>query len=76
MFPILDLKGRVVAFGGRVMDDSKPKYLNSPESPIFNKRRLLFAIYQALPEIRKSGRRSWSRATWMRFPCMPMVSRM
>lgn len=53
MFPILDLKGRVVAFGGRVMDDSKPKYLNSPESPIFNKRRLLFAIYQALPEIRK-----------------------
>ncbi len=53
MFPILDLRGRVVAFGGRVMDDSKPKYLNSPESPIFNKRRLLFAIYQALPEIRK-----------------------
>ncbi len=53
MFPILDLKGQVVAFGGRVMDDSKPKYLNSPESPIFNKRRLLFAIYQALPEIRK-----------------------
>lgn len=53
MFPILDLKGRPVAFGGRVMDDSKPKYLNSPETPIFNKRRLLFALYQALPEIRK-----------------------
>ena len=53
MFPILDLRGNVVAFGGRVMDDSKPKYLNSPESPIFNKRRLLFAIYQALPEIRE-----------------------
>lgn len=34
------------------MDDSKPKYLNSPESPIFNKRRLLFAIYQALPAIK------------------------
>ena len=53
MFPILDLKGHIVAFGGRVMDDSKPKYLNSPETPIFNKRRLLFALYQALPEIRK-----------------------
>lgn len=39
------------------MDDSKPKYLNSPETPIFNKRRLLFAIYQALPTIRaKIGR--------------------
>lgn len=54
MFPILDLKGRPVAFGGRVMDDSKPKYLNSPETPIFNKRRLLFALFQALPEIRKT----------------------
>lgn len=53
MFPILDLKGHIVAFGGRVMDDSKPKYLNSPETAIFNKRRLLFALYQALPEIRK-----------------------
>lgn len=53
MFPILNLKGKPVAFGGRVMDDSKPKYLNSPETPIFNKRRLLFALYQALPEIRK-----------------------
>ncbi|MEE3452115.1 DNA primase [Dialister sp.] len=53
MFPIWDLKGRIVAFGGRVMDDSKPKYLNSPETPVFNKRKLLFAIYQALPTIRK-----------------------
>lgn len=53
MFPIHDLRGHIVAFGGRVMDDSKPKYLNSPETPIFNKRRLLFALYQALPEIRK-----------------------
>lgn len=52
MFPIWNLQGKIVAFGGRVMDDSKPKYLNSPESPIFNKRRLLFAIYQALPTIR------------------------
>ncbi|MDK8253623.1 MAG: DNA primase [Dialister micraerophilus] len=53
MFPILNLKGKTVAFGGRVMDDSLPKYLNSPESVIFNKRKLLFALYQALPEIRE-----------------------
>ena len=53
MFPILNLQGKPVAFGGRVMDDGTPKYLNSPETPIFNKRRLLFALFQALPEIRK-----------------------
>ncbi len=53
MFPILNLRGKPVAFGGRVMGDGQPKYLNSPETPIFNKRRLLFALFQALPEIRK-----------------------
>lgn len=37
MFPIIDLKGNVIAFGGRVLDDSKPKYLNSPDTPIYNK---------------------------------------
>lgn len=54
MFPILNLKGKPVAFGGRVLDDSKPKYLNSPETPIFNKRKLLFALYQALPKIKET----------------------
>ena len=54
MFPILNLKGYPVAFCGRVMDDSNPNYLNSPETPIFNKRQLLFALYQALPEIRRT----------------------
>lgn len=44
MFPILDLRGNVIGFGGRVMDDSTPKYLNSPETVIFNKRRNLFAL--------------------------------
>ena len=43
IFPIYDGRDRVVGFGGRVLDDSKPKYLNSPETPIFNKRNLLFA---------------------------------
>lgn len=44
IFPIRDGRGRIVGFGGRVLDDSKPKYLNSPETPIFNKRKLLFAM--------------------------------
>lgn len=44
MFPIIDLRGNFIGFGGRVMDDSKPKYLNSPETIIFNKRKNLFAL--------------------------------
>ena len=44
MFPIIDLRGNVIGFGGRVMDDSTPKYLNSPETLIFNKRKNLFAL--------------------------------
>mgnify|MGYP004606664617 CR=1 FL=1 len=44
MFPIIDIRGNVIAFGGRVMDDSKPKYLNSPETIIFNKSRNLFGL--------------------------------
>ncbi len=44
MFPIIDVRGEVIGFGGRVMDDSKPKYLNSPETMVFNKRRNLFAM--------------------------------
>ena len=44
MFPIIDVRGNVIGFGGRVMDDSTPKYLNSPETVIFNKRKNLFAL--------------------------------
>ena len=44
MFPIIDIRGNVIGFGGRVMDDSTPKYLNSPETLIFNKRKNLFAL--------------------------------
>jgi len=44
MFPIIDLRGNVIAFGGRVMDDSLPKYLNSPDTPVFNKSHHLFAM--------------------------------
>lgn len=44
MFPIIDVRGNIIGFGGRVMDDSTPKYLNSPETSIFNKRKNLFAL--------------------------------
>jgi DNA primase len=47
MFPIHDQRGRVIAFGGRVLGDDKPKYLNSPETAIFHKGRELYGLYQA-----------------------------
>lgn len=47
MFPIRDRRGRVVGFGGRVLDDSTPKYLNSPETPIFHKGSELYGFYEA-----------------------------
>ncbi|MGX2974048.1 DNA primase [Ursidibacter arcticus] len=48
MFPIRDRRGRVIAFGGRVMGDEKPKYLNSPESATYHKGNELYGLYQAL----------------------------
>lgn len=56
MFPIRDGRSRIVGFGGRVLDDSRPKYLNSPETPIFNKRRLLFAMDLAHKAMYEEGR--------------------
>ena len=47
MFPIIDVRGSVIGFGGRVLDNSEPKYLNSSETPIFNKRKNLFALNYA-----------------------------
>lgn len=47
MFPIRDRQGRMIGFGGRALDDSTPKYLNSPETPIFHKGRELFGLYEA-----------------------------
>ena len=44
MFPIIDIRGEVIGFGGRVMDDSPPKYLNSPDTPVYNKSRNVFAL--------------------------------
>lgn len=47
MFPIRDSRGRTVAFGGRVLGDDKPKYLNSPETPVFHKSAELYGLYEA-----------------------------
>ncbi len=47
MFPIRDSRGRIIAFGGRVLGDDKPKYLNSPETPIFHKGQELYGLYEA-----------------------------
>ncbi len=53
MFPICDSRGQVCGFGGRILGDGKPKYLNSPESPIYNKSRLLFGLYQQREAMRR-----------------------
>ena len=60
MFPIRDQRGRTIGFGGRVLDDSTPKYLNSPETPVFYKGRELYGLYEA-------------RQTLKEIPCLIMV---
>ena len=52
-FPIQDRRGRTVGFGGRVLDDSSPKYLNSPESPVFHKGQELYGLYEARKSVRQ-----------------------
>ncbi len=47
MFPIRDSRGRIIAFGGRVLGDDKPKYLNSPETPVFHKGQELYGLFEA-----------------------------
>jgi DNA primase len=56
LFPIHDLRGRVVAFGGRILEEGEPKYLNSPETPIFHKGKLLYHLQAARPAMRKAER--------------------
>ncbi len=56
MFPILDVMGRHVGFGGRVLGTAEPKYLNSPDSPVFSKGKLLYALNWAKNEIRREDR--------------------
>jgi DNA primase len=54
IFPIFDVKGNMVGFGGRVFDSSHPKYLNSPESSLFHKSNLLYGLYQARETMRQT----------------------
>ncbi|MFN5599986.1 DNA primase [Gemmatimonas sp.] len=56
MFPIQDELGRHVGFGGRAMGDDQPKYLNSPESPVFQKRRTLYGLHTAKQAMRRAAR--------------------
>jgi len=55
MFPIRDIKGRTIGFGGRVLDASEPKYMNSPQSPVFDKGSVLYGIDQARGPIRAAN---------------------
>ncbi|HUP97618.1 MAG TPA: DNA primase [Usitatibacter sp.] len=55
MFPILDARGNVIGFGGRVIGEGEPKYLNSPETPLFEKGRELYGLYQARRAIRDTN---------------------
>ena len=56
MFPIRDVKGAVIGLGGRTMDDSGPKYLNSPESSVFSKGRVLYGLFEGVTVVRKERR--------------------
>lgn len=56
IFPIRDQRGRAIGFGGRVLDDSLPKYLNSPETPIFHKGRELYGLFQARHQLKDMQR--------------------
>ncbi len=53
MFPIFDIQGRVIAFGGRIIGEGEPKYLNSPESSLYSKGRQLYGLFQAKEAIRR-----------------------
>ena len=55
MFPIRNVKGECIGFGGRVLGDDKPKYLNSPETPVFSKGRELYGLFEARTALREHG---------------------
>ena len=56
MFPIHDHRGRIVGFGGRILDKGEPKYLNSPETPLFHKGRELYGLFRAREAIKRENR--------------------
>ena len=64
MFPISDRRGRIIAFGGRALGDQQPKYLNSPDTPLFHKGHVLYGLATATPAAREKGRIVAWKATW------------
>ena len=56
MFPIRNIKGQIIGFGGRVLDQGEPKYLNSPETPLFHKGSEVYGLYEARAAIKTAGR--------------------
>ena len=70
MFPIRSVRGEIIGFGGRVLDRGEPKYMNSPETPLFSKGRELYGLYQARRAIRDAGRvlalRSFGKAAFLK----------
>ena len=56
MFPIRNIKGQIIGFGGRVLDQGEPKYLNSPETPLFHKGSEIYGLYEARAAIKSAGR--------------------
>lgn len=76
MIPIMDKAGRVIAFGGRIMGDGQPKYLNSPETPLFNKRRVLYNLNNARDRLLPRGILLSAKGIWMLSPWINTVSAM
>ena len=64
IFPIANESGKVVAFGARSLDGSEPKYLNSPETPVYQKSRILYGLSSARDAIRQEGHASSWKGTW------------
>ena len=75
MFPIRSVQGAVIGFGGRVLDRGEPKYLNSPETPVFSKGRELYGRSRRAPRFASAATPSWSRATWTSSPSPRPTSR-
>ena len=76
MFAIRDRRGRVIGFGGRVLDDAVPKYMNSPETPVFHKSDVLYGMYEG--RARPRAHRAtwwWWKATWTCSPWPSTASR-
>ena len=75
MFPIANESGKVIAFGGRALGDDLPKYLNSPETPIYTKSSVLYHLDRAKEALRQRDAVCWSKATWTRLPWRAPASR-